>query len=162
MRDVERSGKTMRIVILFTLVLATGCATSPRATDTPAPKVASPDTASNSSSVSLAAHEESSSELVQPPSLIEPITPTPEELPRQGVLTVESLETMALASNPAIAQATARVRALRGKWVQVGLPPNPNVGYVAGRTSHRVPSRTPATNTSAILGQTRFTARMLE
>ena len=126
----------MKIIILFTLVLATGCATSPRATDTPALKVASPDSASNSSAVSLATHEESSSELVQPPSLIETIPPTLEELPKQGVLTVESLETMALANNPAIAQATARVRALRGKWVQVGLPPNPNVGYVAGEVGN--------------------------
>ncbi len=37
---------------------------------------------------------------------------------------------MALVSNPAIAQAEARIRSLRGKWLQVGLPPNPSVGYV--------------------------------
>jgi cobalt-zinc-cadmium efflux system outer membrane protein len=38
---------------------------------------------------------------------------------------------MALANNPAVAQAAARVQALRGSWVQAGLPPNPMVGYMA-------------------------------
>ena len=38
---------------------------------------------------------------------------------------------MAEANNPAIGQAAARVAAVRGNWVQVGLPPNPTAGYVA-------------------------------
>ena len=46
-------------------------------------------------------------------------------------LTLEQLEQMALANNPSIARATAEIRALRGKWVQVGLPSNPTVGYLA-------------------------------
>jgi cobalt-zinc-cadmium efflux system outer membrane protein len=46
-------------------------------------------------------------------------------------LSLEDLERMALANNPAIGQADARVRALRGRWVQVGLPPNPTAGYDA-------------------------------
>ncbi len=41
------------------------------------------------------------------------------------------IEQLALASNPTYAQFASRVQALRGKWVQVGLGPNPNVGYVA-------------------------------
>ncbi|MCA9229408.1 MAG: TolC family protein [Planctomycetales bacterium] len=45
-------------------------------------------------------------------------------------LSLEQLEEMALANNPAITRAAAQVRALRGKWVQVGLPPNPTIGYV--------------------------------
>ena len=44
-------------------------------------------------------------------------------------LTIDDLLEMALSSNPAIAGASARVRALCGKWVQVGLPPNPTIGY---------------------------------
>jgi cobalt-zinc-cadmium efflux system outer membrane protein len=36
---------------------------------------------------------------------------------------------MALASNPSVARAAALVGAARGNWVQVGLPPNPSVGY---------------------------------
>ena len=41
------------------------------------------------------------------------------------------LEEMALANNPSVARSTAGVEALRGKWLQVGLPPNPVVGYSA-------------------------------
>jgi outer membrane protein TolC len=44
-------------------------------------------------------------------------------------LTLETLETLALASNPAIEKAEAQVRALRGKWIQSGLYPNPVLGY---------------------------------
>lgn len=38
---------------------------------------------------------------------------------------------MALTANPSIAEARARVEATRGKWLQVGLPPNTLVGYSA-------------------------------
>lgn len=45
-------------------------------------------------------------------------------------LSLEELEQLAFATNPAIAQAAARVAALRGRWVQTGLPPNPTAGYM--------------------------------
>ena len=45
-------------------------------------------------------------------------------------LTIDGLIQLGLANNPAVAQAAARVDALRGRWVQAGLPPNPTVGYV--------------------------------
>ncbi len=44
-------------------------------------------------------------------------------------LTIEQLEEMALESNPTLIEAQARVDAARGKWVQVGLPPNTVLGY---------------------------------
>jgi cobalt-zinc-cadmium efflux system outer membrane protein len=44
-------------------------------------------------------------------------------------LTLTDLEQMALSSNPSVARASALVGAARGNWVQVGLPPNPSVGY---------------------------------
>lgn len=50
--------------------------------------------------------------------------PVPEE-----PLTIDELESMALVSNPGIARAQALVSAARGNWVQVGLAPNPVVGY---------------------------------
>lgn len=56
---------------------------------------------------------------------IEPIEPA--EAPR--ALTLEELEQMALAANPSIARAQAEVTAARGNWLQVGLPPNPEIGY---------------------------------
>jgi cobalt-zinc-cadmium efflux system outer membrane protein len=37
---------------------------------------------------------------------------------------------MALGSNPSLAQAAARVEAARGRYVQVGLYPNPTAGYI--------------------------------
>ncbi|NOY29431.1 MAG: TolC family protein [Planctomycetes bacterium] len=78
-------------------------------------------------------------EPVQPPSIAPEVVQADEDqiesgtlqpLPSIDGLTVESLEQMALANSPAIAQSAARIRALRGKWVQVGLAPNPTVGYV--------------------------------
>lgn len=45
-------------------------------------------------------------------------------------VTLEILEQAALTNHPAIAQAEAQIRALCGKQVQVGLPPNPTAGYV--------------------------------
>ncbi|TWT43494.1 TolC family protein [Botrimarina hoheduenensis] len=81
-------------------------------------------------------------ELVQPGEVIEgrlessPTTDV-EVLPGYLVadangLTLTALEQMAFSSNPAISQSEARVRALRGKWVQAGLPPNPTTGYTGG------------------------------
>ena len=46
-------------------------------------------------------------------------------------LSLADLEGMALANNPVLARAAARVEAARGQWVQVGLPPNPTAGYSA-------------------------------
>jgi cobalt-zinc-cadmium efflux system outer membrane protein len=60
---------------------------------------------------------------------LEPLPP-PSPLPEvvEG-LTLERLEEMALAGNPTICRAYAMVGAARGNWVQVGLKPNPSVGY---------------------------------
>src|SRR5690606_3729103 len=58
-----------------------------------------------------------------------------EETNKDG-LTVDAIEQLALANNPTVGQASAKVRALRGKYVQVGLPPNPTVGYVASEVGN--------------------------
>lgn len=44
-------------------------------------------------------------------------------------LALADLEGMALANNPSVARAANLVGAARGNWVQVGLLPNPSVGY---------------------------------
>lgn len=49
---------------------------------------------------------------------------------------LERFEDLALSNNPAIAEAQARVAALRGKWVQVGLCPNPTAGYAASEVGN--------------------------
>ena len=47
-----------------------------------------------------------------------------------GELSLASLEDMALSANPAVMRAAALVAAAEGNWVQVGLLPNPSVGYL--------------------------------
>ena len=59
-----------------------------------------------------------------------------------GKLSLAQLEQMATANNPAIAQAEARVAALRGRYVQVGLPPNPTIGYLANEIGDEGTRRT--------------------
>jgi cobalt-zinc-cadmium efflux system outer membrane protein len=44
-------------------------------------------------------------------------------------LTLEAAETLAIGFHPAMREAAAQVRALQGNWVQVGLRPNPTIGY---------------------------------
>jgi cobalt-zinc-cadmium efflux system outer membrane protein len=53
----------------------------------------------------------------------------PQAEPDAPALTLQAVEEQALAANPALAEAAARVRAARGEAFQVGLPPNPTVGY---------------------------------
>ena len=73
--------------------------------------------------------------LIQPPGVG---TIVPEEIPphEPGLTTIEQLVSIALAANPAVAQAAARVEALRGRWVQAGLPPNPTAGYTASEVGN--------------------------
>ena len=71
--------------------------------------------------------------LAQPPETIAP--PMPGGEPTSGDEeasgpSLARLEQIALGNNPALAQAEAQVSALRGKWVQVGLPPNVQIGYI--------------------------------
>lgn len=47
----------------------------------------------------------------------------------QRAVTLGELQDMALVNNPAIAEARAHIEAARGEWVQVGLRPNPMLGY---------------------------------
>ncbi|MDA1049362.1 MAG: hypothetical protein O3C40_02640 [Planctomycetota bacterium] len=72
---------------------------------------------------------------VQPVAHIQPaqpvIVPEPLDIPSPATseLTLAELEEMAISFNPALAKAQALVDATRGKWVQVGLPPNTTLGY---------------------------------
>jgi len=65
---------------------------------------------------------------VTPVGWLQPVAPGAEQV---GPPTVEQLEQLALDNSPAVARAAAQLRALHGKWLQVGLPPNPTVGYLA-------------------------------
>ena len=58
----------------------------------------------------------------------------------ETILRLEDLEQMALEGNPTIAQSSAQVRAAEGRRLQVGLYPNPTVGYVTEEFSASNPS----------------------
>jgi cobalt-zinc-cadmium efflux system outer membrane protein len=68
-----------------------------------------------------------------------PATAPPPEQPPQPLetvlparLTLAELESLALQRNPTLTRADARINAARGEWLQVGLRPNPRVGYDGG------------------------------
>ena len=69
-----------------------------------------------------------SSAEVQPVSLDQPLELLP-PVEADAAIALPELERMALAANPSVARAAALARAARGEWVQVGLAPNPLVGY---------------------------------
>lgn len=68
-------------------------------------------------------------------SLVSHATIHEEELPEHSFTALQpdnslaALEQIALANNPTLIELTAKVDALRGKWVQVGLRPNTHVGF---------------------------------
>jgi len=51
-------------------------------------------------------------------------------------MTLNDLENMALANNPTLVQAAARVQGAQGRWVQGGLRPNPILGYQASEVGN--------------------------
>ena len=53
----------------------------------------------------------------------------PEPLATGDALALADLEQLALANNPKVKQAAAAVEAARGKMIQAGLLPNPEIGY---------------------------------
>ena len=55
--------------------------------------------------------------------------------PAGSVLRLADLEQMALQQNPTLAQAAARIRAVRGQKLQAGLYPNPILGYTGDEIS---------------------------
>ena len=82
----------------------------------------------------------------------EAITPAPEPrlgAPWDGELTLEQLEEIALATNPSLTEARARVNAVQGKWVQVGLYPNTELGY----SGQQIGSRGQAEQQGVYIGQ---------
>lgn len=57
--------------------------------------------------------------------------PTPGEAVAPAGLTLEAIENLALANNPSLGEALAKVRAARGRQLQSGFVPNPLAGYDA-------------------------------
>lgn len=74
-------------------------------------------------------HAKDKERLTQPESVV-PAVPEPLPPTDSAEVTIDQLVQSALSTNPSVAQAAARVAALRGKCLQAGLPPNPTVGYL--------------------------------
>lgn len=132
---------TARITLVASLCLIVGCQTIGRSRpDVESHELADP-ALSNQTTFDrpfeyLPTTAGTPSRYVQPASHIQPAQPVvvPEPLDAVGpdsptALTLEQLEEMAITANPALAEAQALVDAARGKWVQVGLPPNTVLGY---------------------------------
>jgi cobalt-zinc-cadmium efflux system outer membrane protein len=121
---------TKRLAILDAIVVLSvaGCVHAPRL-DLTSHAVSSPDAAEI---VRLASYREAPEPTATP---ISPVTAassnTPEEeIPSSSPLSLTEFEQMALGNNPTLASAQAQIAALHGKWLQVGLRPNPFIGYV--------------------------------
>lgn len=73
------------------------------------------------------------------------------------VLGLVDFESIAMQNSPALSQATARLDAARGNWVQKGLYPNPDVGYLG----QQLGSGNEATQQGIYLGQEFITGKKL-
>jgi cobalt-zinc-cadmium efflux system outer membrane protein len=56
--------------------------------------------------------------------------------PADGVLTLNQVESLAVASHPALRAAEGEWQAARGRWLQVGLPPNPVISYAGNEVGN--------------------------
>lgn len=144
-----------RTLALAAAVGLVGCAAAPlhvgESLD-PIPSTDSPVPVSQAAYEELAHPEQLQPVLVEDPSLDDLVEPSSMARPQGS--SIEGAVAAALANNPAVQQAEARLRALRGKWVQVGLPLNPIVGY----TASEIGSRGSAGQQGAYVGQTFITA----
>ena len=104
----------MRIPFLFTFAAIFSLALTARSQTLP-------------STDGLSAHAHAT-QGAQPPSG-EEVLPTPGALQETAGFSLLDVEQLALQNNPTLSQAQARVQAARGIWTQVGLYPNPVIGY---------------------------------
>ena len=78
--------------------------------------------------------------------------------PATTLLPIADLESMALGNNPTLAQAQRQIQALRGKYVQQGLYPNPVLGYIG----EEIGDEGRAGQQGVVLGQKVITAGKLD
>jgi cobalt-zinc-cadmium efflux system outer membrane protein len=124
-------------IILWALVLAS-CAPGAAAQDLVPDDISLEGTVSEVRLVEPAAQEELLPAPAQPPQQQTPLEsapPKPIPLPPVDVpkndttLTLAEAEALAASFHPAVREAAGRVRAAQGNWLQVGLRPNPELGY---------------------------------
>lgn len=150
--------RSLQLIVLVTLTL--GCA-APRSAPVVQTSSAAPrEVASAATLLPVDYRDEASPEPKLQNAVAETLE-TPAGTYTQPVaepLTLDVVEGLALANHPTVAQAQARIQALQGKWVQVGLAPNPTIGYLASEIN----SEGSAGQQGAFLGQDFITANKLQ
>ncbi|HEY2881275.1 MAG TPA: TolC family protein [Pirellulales bacterium] len=120
-------------VVCLTEPMPQACADSPSLLAVP-PAAPQPLPVSNDPSVTSLVSSRVQSRLEAPmgagqtPEPVSPPAPMPAAPQPLGL---DQLEAMAMARNPTLAQASARVSSMRGNWIQQGLYPNPRLTYKA-------------------------------
>ena len=128
------------LTVTATLFVSSGCTATQREQLTPNhDRLQDPSTGllpsqekGTSVAVRTVAHDEHLSEFIDRAPQTESTPAGPVELERAAPdsgLTLEMLEQLALANNPAIRQASSNTAKARGVRLQVGLKPNPTIGY---------------------------------
>lgn len=136
------SARTIYILLVGPILLLPSCATDrqaqtvstavpPTSPSPDTPTAASPAQVSIVTPASYSQGSETNAEIITllPPETLAVNNPIGKTLQDHGALSLADLEQMALANNPSVAEAWARVEAAHGKWVQAGLPPNPRLGF---------------------------------
>ncbi len=95
----------------------------------------------------------------QPAAAVPPEAAAPNPAPAaEGPLQLADLEQLAVNNHPGLGEAVARLDAARGEWLQVGLRPNPTIGY----SGQQLGSGGQAEQQGAFLGQVFITGKKLQ
>jgi len=157
-----QSPKTLTACLTALAIAAafSGCKTADARTG-PGPSVSVPTAGVEKTSAGLDKPPASDILLTSHTSADEPAAkklPVPPQPPSGGAVTFDQLEELALVHNPTLTQSLATIEQQRGTFVQAGLYPNPQVGYV--RTYPSI-SGQPRSD-GIFLGQEIVTAHKLE
>ncbi|MFT5323773.1 MAG: hypothetical protein ACI8P0_001624, partial [Planctomycetaceae bacterium] len=74
---------------------------------------------------------QTSAQVIAEPNSLPPVPAAQVEYSSSGLSTLDSFEQLAISSNPTLTELQARVDAANGRWLQVGLYPNPEIAYSA-------------------------------
>jgi len=73
--------------------------------------------------------KQTSAQVIAEPNPLPPAPASEIEHFESGLSTLDSFEQLAMSSNPTLTELQARVDAANGRWLQVGLYPNPQIAY---------------------------------
>ena len=85
----------------------------------------------NGESRTASGWQQTSAQSLDEPNALPPAPATEAVSDDAGLATLASFEQLAMSSNPTLTELQARVDAANGRWLQVGLYPNPEIAYSA-------------------------------